>query len=412
MRECKSLIFLAVMILTILWTVPAGAEDIVIGYTGPLSGPAAEYGLDCVNGIDMAINEINTRGGIEVKGKRYSFRLEKMDDGIKPDVALANAQKLRKEGKAIAIFNPVANTLAALMKINMEKKNEFLVMGYTSIPQISETGNRLMITMTMPFTIYAKMYIDLAWEKGWRKCAMVVTAGPYGDAWRKAFGEAWINKGGTITADKPANYYARTDFAKPLAEALATGPDFLLIGGPSSTTALIIEQARAKGFEGGFVMIDQSKLDAIVQVMPKPLGLEGSIGVAMVRDVPYPAAQTFIQNYTANYKRSVTWESVIHYTTMHALAQSIALAGSADNAYAIRAALPRVYPMLGDKYPMEVWGVSPSGRLIAAAVIQGMKYGKFTRPTLYMWWPKTQKEFEKIKKTTKGDIPMVWRRIE
>ena len=111
---------------------------------------------------------------------------------------------------------------------------------------------------------------------------MVVTAGAYGEAWRKIFSDAWIKKGGIITADKPANYYTRTDFAGPLAEALATNPDFLLIGGPSSTTAMIIEQSRAKGFEGGFLMIDQAKLDAIYAVMQKPLGLEGCIGVGMV----------------------------------------------------------------------------------------------------------------------------------
>ena len=45
-----------------------GVKEIVIGYTGPISGVAAEYGQDCVNGIEMAINEINPAGGITVKG--------------------------------------------------------------------------------------------------------------------------------------------------------------------------------------------------------------------------------------------------------------------------------------------------------------------------------------------------------
>ena len=108
-----------------MWTAVAGAEDIVIGYTGPLSGPAAEYGQDCVNGLEMAVNEINAQGGIAVRGKKYTFRLEKMDDKVNPELAVSNARQLRKEHKAIAIFNPVATTIAPLMKINQEKKNEF-----------------------------------------------------------------------------------------------------------------------------------------------------------------------------------------------------------------------------------------------------------------------------------------------
>lgn len=412
MTRCKNFIFLTAMILGMIWATAAGAQEIVIGYTGPLSGPAGEYGQDCLNGVEMAVSEINAAGGVTVKGKKYTFKVEKMDDQVKPPMAVNNAQQMRKEFKAIAIFNPVYNTIEALMKINQEKKNEFIVMGYTSVPTASETGNKLTVITTMPFTIYNKVFADLAWQRGWRKCAMVVTAGPYGEAWRKVFRMEWEKKGGVVTVDKGTNYYTRTDFAAPLAEALASNPDFLLIGGPSSTTALIIEQARAKGFEGGFVLIDQAKLDAIRAVMEKPLGLEGSIGIAMVSSIPYASTENFKQNYTAAYKRNYTWESVVHYTSMHVLAKAIASAGTVDDVRAIRAAFPKVFPMLGDKYPMEIYGITPSGRMISTPVAQTMKYGKFTPPHLYVWWAKSKKEFDQVQKITKGSIPLSWFKLD
>ncbi len=412
MSRHKSVIVVAAMILTVLWALSVGAAEIVIGYTGPLSGPAAEYGEDCLSGIDMAIKEINARGGIALKGESYLFRLEKMDDKVDPKTAVANAQQLRKGQKAVAIFNPVATTIVALMKINEEKRNEFILMSYTSMPQIVEMGNRLLVNITTPFTVYAQTEADIAWEKGWRKAAMVVTAGAYGDAWRKVFGDIWMKKGGTITVDKAANYYTRTDFAAPLNEALATEPDFLLIGGPSSTTVMIIEQARAKGFEGGFVMIDQAKLDAIYPVMRRPLLLEGAIGLAMVKDIHYPTSRNFIDNYAANYKRPLTWETVCNYTSMHALARAIAAAGTPDNVRAIRAAFPGVFPMLGDKYPMEMFGISANGRLIFPNVVQTMKHGKFTEPQIFVWWPKNKKEFDQIKKISKCSNPLTWRVLE
>jgi branched-chain amino acid transport system substrate-binding protein len=400
------------MILGMIWVAAAGAQEIVIGYTGPLSGPAGEYGQDCANGVEMAINEINAAGGILVKGKKHTFKLEKMDDRVNPQITVNNALQMRKEFKAIAVFNPVFGTMAALMKINQEKKNEFLVMGYTSVPQASEMGNKLTIILTMPFHIYNKVFANLAWQRGWRKGAIVVTAGAYGDAWRKVFRDEWEKKGGVITVDKATNYYTRTDFAAPLAEALASEPDFMLIGGPSATTALIIEQARAKGFEGGFVMIDQAKLDAIQAVMEKPLGLEGTLGLAKVTSISFPATENFKQQYTAAYKRDYTWESVVNYTSMHALAKAIVAAGTVDDVRAIRAAFPKAFPMLGDKYPMEVFGITQGGRMLSTPVVQTMKHGKFTQPNLYVWWANTQKEFDQVQKITKGSIPFIWHRMD
>ena len=70
------------------WAGSSRADEIVIGYTGPLSGPAAEYGQDIFNGVDMAVKELNAAGGITVKGKKYTFRLDKLDDRVDPTQAV------------------------------------------------------------------------------------------------------------------------------------------------------------------------------------------------------------------------------------------------------------------------------------------------------------------------------------
>ncbi len=242
------------------------AAEIVIGFTGPLSGPAAEYGQDCVTGLDMAIKEINAAGGITVEGQKLLFRLEKLDDKVDPTLSMSNARQFLAQN-ALAVYNPVFGTMGALMKINQEECNEFLLIGLTSSPKASLTGNKLLITMSTPLTVYAQILADMAWERGWRKAAMVVTLGSYGDEWREAFKTYWKKLGGTITADKPANYYTKTDYSAPLAAALATNPDVMLIGGPSATTALVIEQSRNMGYKGGFLLVDQAKMDYIAQML-------------------------------------------------------------------------------------------------------------------------------------------------
>src|SRR5512145_519235 len=243
MNKFGSLMCLAVFSMILLAGKAGMTQDIVVGFSGPLSGVASDYGLDMYNGLDMAAREINDAGGVAVKGKKHPIRIVRLDDGADPTRAINNAKRLRMEG-AIAIVNGVYTTTAPMMKINEQKGNEFLMMAFTSTPAVTETGNKLVICPSVPYTINVDLYTDWAKAKGYKTCGMVVTLGAYGDEWRAAFRRAWEKKGGVVTADKPANYYMETDFSAQLAAVLATKPDFMLVGGPSGATALVVEQAR------------------------------------------------------------------------------------------------------------------------------------------------------------------------
>ena len=404
MRHFKKILCLLAMASIVFWSVSGFTAEIVIGFSGPLSGPAGEYGQDCVNGIDMAIKELNAAGGVMADGKKFSFRLERMDDKASPELALANARQLLDKG-ALAIFDPVFTSAAALLKINEEECGEFIVFGYTSSPKADATRNNLLVIAAPLLTDYAKVYANFAWEKGWRKAAMVVTQGAYGDEWRQVFKSVWEKKGGKITADKPANFYTRTDFVAPLTAAIATNPDVMLIGGPSATTALAIAQSRQMGFKGGFLILDQAKMDAIAQMLDGTKLMENAIGTANFTSIPVPVMSSFDKKYRDAYKRITTWEAALHYGSMHALAKAIAAAGTQDNVYAVRAALPKALPMLGDKYPGEMYGVSGAGRIYMPTVIQAIKGGKFTQPDVYIWWTNSTEEFENVKKTSKINLP-------
>lgn len=409
MRFLKRFILVAAVVAIVPWAIPGMAADIVIGFTGPISGPAAEYAQDIANGIDMAIKELNAAGGITVKGTKYMFKLEKLDDRMDPTQAVNNARRF-KSNKAIAVFDGLFNTIAPLMKINEEKDNEFLIMAYTSTPKVTEMKNKLTVTLTLPFTTYVDVFTDWALKKKWKKCAILTTLGAYGDEWRTAFKAAWEKKGGTITAEKPANYYTQTDFSSQLTAVLATKPDCMLIGGPSSATALVIEQARTMGFKGGFILIDQAKQDYIAQILKGTKLMGNLVGVAGVVSIPPVPGNNFDQRYTQTYKRMVTWECALNYTGMHALAKAIVAAGTVDDVYKIKAAFPQVFPLLADKYPSETFGINDVNCMIIMASVQTITNGKSDPSVLYVWWPKTQKEFDQVKKVSKTDkrVPMRW----
>lgn len=407
MKKWKGVFVSWTFCLIIFWTSAANSHDIVIGFSGPLSGPAAEYGQDCFNGLDLAVKEMNAGGGITVKGERHLFRLVRLDDRSDPASAVSNARRLQSQ-KAVAIWNPVFSTIGAMAKINEEKGNEFILMAYTSTPKLTRLGNKLLVGVTAPpFTVYLQVFAELARKEGWKRVAMVVTLGAYGEEWRKAFADYWQKSGGMITADKPVNYYTETDFSTALTAALATRPDALLIGGPSSTTALVIDQARGMGFTGGFIIIDQAKLDYMANLLKGYKLMNNTIGVATPMSIPVPASAGFEKRYKAAYKTMITSEAFRHYGSMIALSKAIEKADTTTDVHAILAALPKALPITGDRIPTEIFGINNDGRLHIHGSIQTVKNNQLTPPVQYFWWIKNDRDWIDIKKVTKSTANMV-----
>jgi branched-chain amino acid transport system substrate-binding protein len=404
MKKWKTLLCSVFVFVFAAWVSMASAQEIVVGFTGPLSGPAAEYGQDCMYGLEMAVKELNAAGGVTVKGKKYTFRMEKLDDRADPTQSKNNALRFVNQHKAIAVFNPMITTLASIMSIPQTPGNEFIIAGYTSIHTIMDKGHPMIINAVSNFATYAQNMADQGRAKGWKKLAMVVTAGGYGDAWRKVFAMTWVNKGGQIVGDFPANYYTETDFSSQLAAALAKKPEVLLVGGPSATTALVIEQARNMGFKGGFILIDQAKPDYIARVLGNMKLLEGTISTGAIAALPLPAGPTFNNKFRTAYKREMTAECVLHYNVMQVIAKTIAITNSL-NPVDIRRNLYKALPTTGDKVPNELFGIEENGNFLCGLVMQNVNDGKFSKVDYILPFPKTKVEFEKYKKMSKTAEP-------
>ena len=72
----------------------AVAETLVIGGDAPLSGPAASWGIGQQRAVQMAIDEVNARGGLDIKGTRYTLQLTTYDNKAYANEAASIANKL------------------------------------------------------------------------------------------------------------------------------------------------------------------------------------------------------------------------------------------------------------------------------------------------------------------------------
>jgi branched-chain amino acid transport system substrate-binding protein len=76
-----------------------GAKTIVFGGAVPLSGRAAETGLNVANGYKTAVKYLNeTLGGVEIAGEKYQLELRLVDDASDPARATTLVQRMVDEG--------------------------------------------------------------------------------------------------------------------------------------------------------------------------------------------------------------------------------------------------------------------------------------------------------------------------
>ncbi len=79
-----------------VWTGCAAAQPapIKVGLVGPLTGPAATSGNNWRRALELAVNEVNAAGGLELDGVKRTFTVIAEDSQSRPEVGLSAAQKL------------------------------------------------------------------------------------------------------------------------------------------------------------------------------------------------------------------------------------------------------------------------------------------------------------------------------
>src|SRR5712691_2727484 len=73
------------------------SEPIMLGVSGPLTGPNAQYGAQWKQGFDLALDEIHAAGGINGRKLAYTFEDSQSD----PRQSVAIAQKFVSEPKIV-----------------------------------------------------------------------------------------------------------------------------------------------------------------------------------------------------------------------------------------------------------------------------------------------------------------------
>ncbi|UOE95664.1 ABC transporter substrate-binding protein [Alkalihalobacillus sp. LMS39] len=332
----------------------SGEEEILnIGYSGPLSGPAAFYGENTVSGIRMAVEEINVEG-FEVNGTTYKLNLVTLDDMYMPNESGTNARRLVQEYNTPVVFIPHSGGIFATQVFN-EQEN-FIIGAYTSEQSVLEQGNELTLRIPPAYDMYPEPFVQYQQERFGKKLALLPTATQYGKDWTEALVPVWEAFGGEVVYDGDIDFGKDTDFFPIVTNALSQNPDVLFVGGPSEPTALLIKAARELGFEGGFMIMDQAKFEEMEPVLGGFDMLEGAVGTLPIVGNGAPGSEAIVEKYEAEHGRVPTAEAAFNYQAMYAFVEAMKLAGTVEDTKAIMEHLDAGVKAIPDE--LIVWHVT------------------------------------------------------
>lgn len=225
----------------------ASGDSITIGTVTTNSGTAAAYGEAEVKGFELAVSEINAKGGIN--GKKV--KLESMDDKGDATEASNAYNKLAGDNNVLAVAGPtISATTTAVAPLADQSKLVTIAPAATS--DSIETGNYLFRTCFKD-SYQGEVAARFAAEnlKVKKVAVLYGTGDPYSSGVGEAFAKA-AEKLGLEVVDKESSSSADdTEYSAQLQKIQASGAELLYapyyysVAGP-----YIIPQARSVGFEG------------------------------------------------------------------------------------------------------------------------------------------------------------------
>lgn len=317
---------------------PAQAEDIKIGFPGPITGSLAFLGQHMKWGAELAADEINAAGG--VLGGKVSVVMQ--DSKCSPPDSVAAVERMIAQDEVNVLFGDICSgATLALMPI-AERAKLPLIVTISTHPDITAkagTGGNPWVFRTVPTdAMMGGTIAQQVKDAGFKRIAYVAEDTDYGRGGVKivretlgdgvaTLGEDYIEKSATeflsvltrIRSQKPDAillFMLDQQLLNFMKQYVQFGLDIPLVGRPALVSGLVKDLLASGKFDGSWT------------IYPYYAGYQGEANVA------------FVEAYKKKFGEEPHYAGFEMYDGIKVLAQALQQAGSADPA-AIREALAK-----------------------------------------------------------------------
>ncbi|MFJ7679181.1 ABC transporter substrate-binding protein [Peribacillus sp. NPDC046944] len=305
----------------------SSSEDTIkIGANLELSGGTASFGQSAMDGLQLAIDEINKEG---INGKK--IEIKKVDNKSDAAEATNGSIKLVSQDKVVAIVGSATST-NTLAQVQVAQDNKIPLLTPTATnPDITNKAGKLndyvfRTCFIDPFqgTVAANFATDEVKAK--TAAIYVDSASDYSKGLAAAFKEAFTKNGGKIVSEE-AYVTKDTDFRATLTRIKSAKPEFVFLPGYYEEVGLILKQARENGMDLPFMGGDGWDSPKVVEIAGAEALKNTYITNHYSPEDEDAKIQDFVSAFKAEYKKTPDAFAALGYDTGYYLADAIKRAG-------------------------------------------------------------------------------------
>ena len=322
MKCVKTLVAMVIVLaMTLAMSTVAMAEGAIkVGLIGPITGPAANYGLSVEHGAELAAKEIN-----EAEGAEY-FELRYEDDEHDPEKSV-NAYNTLWDWGAQMIVGSVTTTPCIAVATEAYNDRMFLLTPSASSTEVTEgKDNVFQICFTDPSQ--GKLSAECISEKalGTKIAVIYNNADAYSTGIYQTF-EAETQALGLEIVSVTTFTDDTTDFSVQVTSAKEAGADLVFLPMYYTPASMILKTADSMGYKPVFFGVDG--MDGILNIE----GFDTSLAEGVMVLTPFAGdsanelAKTFIANYEAAYGATPDQFAADAYDAMYTLYAATKAAG-------------------------------------------------------------------------------------
>ncbi|ADP13920.1 receptor family ligand binding region family protein 4 [Achromobacter xylosoxidans A8] len=232
---------LAVAALTPALGAAQTSDKIRVGMTVSSTGSFALASQSGVRGVELWVDDVNRRGGIEVKGKKYPVELVKLDDRSDKQMVTRVYERLIVDEKVDLVFAPFGSTLTAAAATVTERLGKYMMVWSAASDDLYKQGFKNMVSGTqMPVSAMLRANMELAANQGVKKVAILYSDEPF-PAGLAEGGKEQAAKNGMQVVLFEKYPKGQKDFSTILQKARAAGAEALV---PTSYEGDLISMTR------------------------------------------------------------------------------------------------------------------------------------------------------------------------
>lgn len=333
----------------------AFAETVKIGFPTCLSGPGAAYGKNTSDGVNMAVDEINSAGGINGN----TLKMIITDGKCAPRESALAAEKLVIEDNVNILLGAVSSSASLAVKDVAVRESVPMLEGVAGTDALTQKGNKYIFRVVPNIAMYTEFGTDyLCKVMKVKRVAFVFQNDDFGRETVDLSKPRLEACGATVVGSFPGTP-EETNFQTVITDLKAQHPDVTyLIRWPPSAIAFL-RQATEAGFHSTWFNIGSLSGPDFTAMAGK--FAEGFMGVNVFEpSSDRPAAKRFVEDFRKRFHKEPDWFAAGYYTTVKVAADAIRRGGTTRAGIAKALAETKDLPSILGPISFDETGQAPS----------------------------------------------------